>query len=122
MAFASLDLFLSDNGIPAPSYGSTTRTTLRTRTIQFGDGYDESVVWGLNPAGSTYSVQWENLPLASGRLLHGFWVARGGAPFLWTPPMGEERKWRVFSIDGPPLVPGHELCVIAASFVETFDR
>jgi len=69
-------------------------TTSAARTVQprilkteFGDGYGQRVVDGINAIRRIYNVSWEDISRVDANLIDDFFAARSAAEaFYWTPP------------------------------------
>lgn len=128
-------------GTIAPSYSSSQITDFNVRTIQFGEGYRQSVPIGLNSVRRTWNLTWENGDKLKIELIARFLRARMGAEaFLWSAPGdfelntdgtvkqtagGEDihkfRKWVCESVNGPNYLAGNTLATLRVVFEEVFD-
>ena len=108
---------------PAPTYASSSSSEFRVREIRFGGGYRQAAPDGINNRVRSYSVAWENVPLAGANVVRDFLDARKGATaFRWTAPGDSEPSlWRCLSYVGPDLSPGNDIARIVATFEEVFD-
>lgn len=74
----------------AASYGATKSSEPRTRTVQFGDGYQQRLLYGIpshmNP--KEWQLSWVNITEANADTIETFLNARAedGASFDWAPP------------------------------------
>ena len=74
----------------AVSYGAQKSSAPRTRTVQFGDGYQQRLLYGIpshmNP--KEWQLSWENITEADSDTIETFLDARAedAASFDWTPP------------------------------------
>ena len=78
--------FNNDVGIN-PSYPLNESTSIAVRKVQFGDGYQQVLNYGLNQDLKKYDLIWTNITLAQKNLIQNFLEARKGfESFDWTPP------------------------------------
>ena len=70
------------------SYGATKASDPRIRKVQFGDGYEQRISFGLNQNPKVWTVTWNYLTEADSDTIEAFLDARAadGASFDWTPP------------------------------------
>jgi phage-related protein len=74
----------------AASYGASKSSAPRTRTVQFGDGYQQRLLYGIpshmNP--KEWQLSWVNITEANADTIETFLDARAedGASFDWSPP------------------------------------
>lgn len=70
-----------------PSYGLRKISSPSVRQVQFGDGYSQRIVFGLNQNLKSYSPVWNNISETDADTISNFLDARGGSEsFTWTPP------------------------------------
>ena len=71
----------------APSYGAEKRSAPTVRRVQFGDGYEQRLRYGLNQNPKTWSLTWNNITETDADTIETFLDARAddGASFDWTP-------------------------------------
>ncbi len=82
----------------AVSYGAQKSSAPRTRTVQFGDGYQQRLLYGIpshmNP--KEWQLSWENITEADSDTIETFLDARAedSASFDWTrPDEATSYKW-----------------------------
>lgn len=70
------------------SYGATKSSAPVVRRVQFGDGYEQRLTFGLNQNPKEWSLTWNNISEANADTIEAFLDARAadGASFDWTPP------------------------------------
>lgn len=77
-----------------PSFEATEASKPRVRTTQFGDGYRQSVRFGLNTNPKEWSLTFSNRTDTERDQILAFLDARGGVEsFDWTPPRGTAGKY-----------------------------
>ena len=71
-----------------PAYGAEKRSAPVMRRVQFGDGYEQRLRYGLNQNPKTWSLTWNNITEANADTVEAFLDARAadGASFDWVPP------------------------------------
>jgi len=73
-----------------PSYGLTKTSAPKTRIVQFADGYEHRILFGLashqNP--ETYNLVWNNITETDSDVIEGFLRSRANdnASFTYSPP------------------------------------
>ncbi len=85
----TLDTF---NFLPPSYQGGNEEVNPRLQTLDFGDGYTQVVVDGLNASLLTVTYTWDVLPRATCEQMLAWLRAHVGAIFYWTLPG---------SVDGP---------------------
>ena len=69
------------------SYGANKSSKPATRVVQFNDGYQQRVTFGLNQNPKVWSVSWNYLSETDANTIEAFLDARAAdaASFDWTP-------------------------------------
>ena len=72
----------------AISYGAQRSNAPRTRVVQFGDGYETRLTYGLNQNPKEWSVTWQYITETDADTIETFLNARAADSdsFDWTPP------------------------------------
>jgi len=66
----------------------------RIRKAQFGDGYEQRALDGLNPDLAKWSLSFTGRSQADAFAIRDFFIAQGGVTaFDWTAPDGRTGKW-----------------------------
>jgi phage-related protein len=88
--------------------------------VQFGDGYSQRLVFGLNQNPKTWSLTWE-VSETDADTIETFLDARGGAEsFDWTPPdTATSYKW--ICEQWNKTIPYLNRATITATFVQVFE-
>ena len=78
-----------------PSYGAVKRSEPKVNAVQFGSGYEQRVVFGINQNPKVWELSWNNITEANADTIEAFLDARAGQEaFDWTPPdEGTSYKW-----------------------------
>ena len=103
-----------------PLFGASKSSAPTVRNVQFGDGYSQRLVMGLNQDPKQWTLEW-NVSEEDSDEIETFLEARGGAEsFDWTPPdSNTSNKWICNewqkSIDQPFRA------VIRATFQQVFE-
>lgn len=81
--------------ISQPTVDATQRVVKRrVNAAQFGDGYSQRSMDGLNTSLRTFTAAWAALVSTEADTYEAFFDAHAVTPFLWTPPLETvERKW-----------------------------
>jgi phage-related protein len=71
-----------------PAYGAEKRSAPVMRRVQFGDGYEQRLRYGLNQNPKTWALTWNNITEANADTIEAFLDARAadGDSFDWSPP------------------------------------
>ena len=71
----------------ASDYGSSKQSAPKLRKVQFGDGYETRLRFGLNQNPKTWSLTWNNITKANADIIEAFLDARAddGDAFDWRP-------------------------------------
>jgi phage-related protein len=77
-----------------PQYGASKTSQPAVRRVQFGDGYSQRLVFGLNQDPKEWTLEF-NVTEDDADVIEAFLEARGGAEsFDWTPPdSNTSYKW-----------------------------
>jgi hypothetical protein len=104
----------------APTYGAQKTSQPSVRKVQFGDGYSQRLVFGLNQNPKTWSLTWE-VSETDADTIETFLDARGGAEsFDWTPPdTATSYKWVCEQWN--KTIPYLNRATITATFVQVFE-
>lgn len=68
--------------------------SLQKEENNFGDGYSQTVILGLNAVRSELSLSWPVLTEAQRASIVGFFRDNVGKTFLWAVPGESQRKWK----------------------------
>ena len=72
-----------------PSYGAQEASSPAIKSVQFGDGYEQRLVYGINQDPKLWQLVWRNIPKTDADTISTFLEARKGQEaFTWTPPDG----------------------------------
>ncbi len=102
-----------------PSIGSGTSWSARLIENQFGDGYRQTALDGLNAIVGTLTLSWDLLTLGQADYIDAFIRQNVGKPFYWAGPstaylLWDCKAWTRNSVEGA----GDK---ITATFVQRFD-
>ena len=102
-----------------PSYGAQKTSTTSTRTVQFGDGYQQRLTYGLNQNLKIWKPQFQNISETDADTIETFLDARAAdnASFDWTPP-GESSASKFICLSWSKTIPYKNRATIKASFQE----
>jgi phage-related protein len=105
-----------------PTYGAEKRSTPRQRVVQFGDGYEHRLTFGLNQNPKEWSLTWNNITEANADTIETFLDARAadGASFGWTPP-DETTSYKWVCSSWTKSIPYTGRAVITATFRQVFE-
>lgn len=83
---------LPDIGV---DFGYNRSGTMRTLTADFGDGYNQRTVDGINTTRLSYSISWTNIDTERKNILQTFLESTNGVEsFNWQPPdMSVSKIW-----------------------------
>ena len=101
-----------------PSYGTRKTSNPSVRQVQFGDGYIQRTVFGLNQNLKVYNPSWKNISETDADTISDFLDARGGQEsFDWTPPE-ESSSSKFICQSWSKSIPYLNRATIQASFQE----
>ena len=104
-----------------PDYGASKQAKPRVRSIEFGSGYSQRAVFGLNQDRKIWSLSWQNRTATDANTIENFLEARGGVEFFnWTPP-DDTVTYKWICTEWQKTMPFSNLFDITATFVEVFD-
>lgn len=85
-----------------PAYGAEKRSSPAVRRIQFGDGYEQRLRYGLNQNPKVWSLTWNNITEADADTIEAFLDARAddGESFEWPPPDGAAAEYLLLEDGG----------------------
>tara|TARA_R100001463_G_scaffold46755_4_gene95356 strand:+ start:1602 stop:2171 length:570 start_codon:yes stop_codon:yes gene_type:complete len=87
-----------------PSYGLTKTSAPKTRIVQFADGYEHRILFGLasHQNSETYSLAWNNITESDSDVIEGFLRSRANdnASFTYSPPSEGFAKTGTYSQSG----------------------
>lgn len=77
-----------------PDFDASESIRPNIRRVQFGDGYEQRLAFGLNTQPATWQLNFKNRTDTERDNILAFLEARGGVEsFDWTPPYGSSAKW-----------------------------
>ena len=106
-----------------PSYGAQKTSTTSTRTVQFGDGYQQRLIVGMartqNP--KTWNLRW-NVSETDGDSIESFLTDRAvdSASFDWTP-LDETVAYKWVCASWQKSIPYLNRVTITATFRQVFE-
>jgi len=102
-----------------PTYGAQKTSQPNVRTVQYGDGYSQRLVYGLNQNPKQWSLTW-NVSETDSDTIEAFLDARGGAEsFDWAPPGESSAKW--ICQQWSKTIPYVNRAEITATFIQVFE-
>jgi len=105
----------------APTYGAQKNSAPTVRVVQFGDGYQHRLSFGLNQNPRAWSLTF-NVSEADANTIDDFLIARSvdGASFDWTPPdEASPLKW--ISYQWTKTIPYNNRATIEVTFLQVFE-
>ena len=103
-----------------PSFSADLKEQPQVRRVQFGDGYEQRLTYGLHTQPKTWSLQFSNRDNTERDNILLFLRARGGQEsFDWTDPNGYSGKWVCESWDTSQV--SYNFNNISATFREVFE-
>lgn len=105
-----------------PSIGFSKNIKPAVNIANFGDGYSQRVVDGINNMPGTWRVSFQNQPLNVILAIENFLKARQGSElFYWTPP-GDVVTVKVICVDGWDIeYTSHISRTLNTTFTQVFD-
>ena len=105
-----------------PSYGAQKASQPNVRTVQFGDGYEARLSYGLRQNPKQWSLEWRNITESEADTIEDFLDARAAdnAPFDWSPP-DDSQTYKWLRPSWTKTLPYSNLANIQATFREVFE-
>jgi phage-related protein len=105
-----------------PAYGAEKRSAPVVRRVQFGDGYEQRLRFGLNQNPKVLSLTWNNITETDADTIETFLDARAddGASFDWTPP-AESTAYKWVCEEWNKTIPYNNRAIITATFRQVFE-
>jgi phage-related protein len=105
-----------------PAYGAEKRSAPVLRRVQFGDGYEQRLRFGLNQNPKVWSLTWNNITETDADTIETFLDARAddGASFDWTPP-AESIAYKWVCEEWNKTIPYNNRAIITATFRQVFE-
>ena len=102
-----------------PRYGISKTSSPNVRIIQFGDGYQQRLTYGLNQNLKIWNPEFQNISETDADTIETFLDARAAdnASFDWTPP-GESSASKFICLSWSKTIPYNNRASISASFQE----
>lgn len=105
----------------SPDYGASKKAQPRVRSIEFGSGYSQRAVFGINQDPKVWSLSWTNRTATDANSIEDFLEARAGSEFFnWTPP-DDTVSYKWVCSEWQKTMPYSNLFNITATFVQVFD-
>ena len=103
-----------------PTYGSSKSSAPKVRMAEFGSGYSQRTVFGLNQNPKTWALTW-NVSETDADTIEEFLDARGGAQsFGWTP-VGSSTEYKWICKEWSKTIPYLNRATISATFEQVFE-
>lgn len=105
-----------------PNFEARKRSQPNVRTVQFGDGYEQRLTYGLNQNPQSWTLRWEYRTDTDADLIEAFFDARAADndAFDWSPPDDASTyKWVCNEWDRTLTHPN--LSTITATFRQVFE-
>lgn len=105
-----------------PAYGAEKRSAPVMRRVQFGDGYEQRLRYGLNQNSKVWALTWNNITEADADTIETFLDARAadGDSFTWTPPAeASAAEW--VCEEWSKSIPYTGRAIITATFRQVFE-
>jgi len=104
-----------------PTYGAQKASRPIVRTVQFGDGYQQRLTYGLNQDPKNWSLTWE-VSETDADTIENFLDARAAdnASFDWTP-LDEATSYKWICPEWNKTIPYKNRATITATFRQVFE-
>jgi phage-related protein len=104
-----------------PTYGAQKNSRPNVRTVQFGDGYQQRLTYGLNQNPKSWSLTWE-VSETDADTIETFLNDRAAdnASFDWTP-LDEATSYKWICPEWNKSVPYKNRATITATFQQVFE-
>lgn len=117
----STSLRLPDIGV---DFGFTQQMNSSVNVTEFGDGYNQRCVDGINETRYVYNISWTNIDTVRMRILRDFFRdTKSVTAFKWIPPDLEEDLTFVLEPNTLQIIPvAHGIWNITATLSQVFDN
>lgn len=104
-----------------PTYGAQKSSRPSVRTVQFGDGYQQRLTYGINQNPKTWNLTWEASE-TDADTIEAFLNARAAdnASFDWTP-LDEATSYKWICQEWNKTIPYKNRATITATFTQVFE-
>ena len=103
-----------------PTYGAQKTSQPKVRRVQFGDGYEQRLTFGLNQNPKSWSLTWE-VSETDADTIETFLDARAAQEsFDWTAP-GEEGSSKYVCAEWSKSIPYLTRATVQATFMQVFE-
>lgn len=107
------------NYMPSKSFQKATKA--RVKKAQFGDGYSQRLVDGINSIINEWSINFTSKSISEiNNIVQFFETNNGASYFLWTPP-GESTQYKVICQEWSKTYDSHISASLSAKFEQVFD-
>lgn len=107
-------------GGTTPTYGASKRSQPKVRIAQFGSGYSQRTIFGLNQNPKVWNLTW-NVSETDADAIETFLDARGGQEkFEWTP-LDDTTEYKWICPEWEKSIPYLNRATITATFVQVFE-
>jgi|TARA_Y100000033_G_scaffold47523_1_gene53178 phage-related protein len=104
-----------------PDFGAAKRAQPRVRVSQFGSGYSQRTVFGINQDPKVWTLTWENRSETDSNTIEDFLEARAGQEaFDWSPP-DDSSTYKWICREWDKQLPYPNLFTITATFEQVFE-
>ena len=105
-----------------PSYGAQKKSEPVVRTVQFGDGYQARLTFGINQNPKEWQLEFRNLTESDADTIETFLDARAAdnAAFDWSPP-DETDTYKWICKSWTKTLPYSNLATIQTTFTQVFE-
>jgi len=106
----------------SPDYGAQKASEPKVRTVQFGDGYEQRLTYGLHQNPKVWTLVFSNITETQSDEIETFLDARAldNASFDWTPP-GSSTAYKWVCESWTKSIPYANRATINATFREVFE-
>tara|TARA_R100001086_G_scaffold144005_1_gene75899 strand:- start:5313 stop:5657 length:345 start_codon:yes stop_codon:yes gene_type:complete len=100
----------------APTYGTSKNSDPVIRVAQFGSGYSQRSVYGINQDLKVFDLTWSNISETNADEIETFLEARGGAESFSYQPAGEAASKKYICVSWSKSIPYLNRATINATF------
>mgnify|MGYP003122792027 FL=1 len=99
-----------------PTYGASKNSTPKIRVAEFGSGYSQRTVYGINQDLKNWQFTWENITETNADEIETFLEARGGVESFDYQPQGEASSKKYICVNWSKSIPYLNRATINATF------
>lgn len=111
----------TSTGATTPDFNAKRKSKPAVRRVQFGDGFEQRVTFGINQDPKAWDLRWSALSSSDADAIEAFFDARNGVEaFDWSP-IGDSSTYKWVCREWDRQYQYADINTITASFDEVFE-